>query len=409
MFTLFLFQLYRCHLKFATEEDLFDHKKLSHGIFEHQLNYESEKENHGTASDQQTDITHAVSHLSDGENSSEDGQVHDFRYTRYNSDQENSCISGDETVDVENASFKRETQETHIVNNPNDTDHHADGVDDKKLQRTFFNILPKHPSLASSSIKRRHPGPSFHDQRFVFLTAPNTDVTDHAQNMTENRASSPKSKRKRTVPVACRSEPKQSPMSDTSTDDSDLDVYDIHKHTLKDTPVGREDGDLLEKPTDETNEESKTENLVTSPVETSDNSPRVNGGLHDVHKYVKTEWSLGPFVSNSVASPDNATPHCDGPVATSGGENEKQCLYCNYKYVDFEDYSQHYTDRHVNNCTPDVKLDPAMASQLLGEPFVTKSNKIKDILPGKLISVNFSPFSSCAFKKECTDLKFHLI
>lgn len=381
----------RCSLKFATEEDLFDHKKLSHGIFEHQLNPETGKENHVAASGQRTDISHAVPHWSDGENNNEDSPMHAVQHTRYNADQEYDCVSEDERTGAEDASFKThihtgETHEPHKVNNTSDANYHTDITNDEKgqVQRTLFNILPKNRVLASS-IKRCHTESSLHDdpQRFVFLTAPDTDVPDHAQNVAGSLTSSPKSKRKRTVPVACRSVPTQSPMSDTSMEDSDLDEYDIHKHTLKETPVDKDDGDHIEKPANDTNNESNTEDPVPFPAETTDTSLPVNGRLLDAQKCLKTEWSLGPFVSNSVARSDNASPHSDGLVAPSAGESEKQCLYCDYKYVDFEDYSQHYTERHVNSSTGmlDMKQDPANSSQLLGEPFVTKSNKIKEILP----------------------------
>ena len=385
----------RCHLKFATEDDLFAHKKQTHSLLEHQMNPETGNGGEVAEYGHQTVPLHGI----DGENNSEDNPMHAIQHTRYNADQEHDCVSEDGTEDTNVKSHRHmgETLDPRDVSDTNDVNHHTDMTDNDtdQVQRTLFNILPVNRSHVSSS-KRCHTESALCDdpQRFVFLTAPDTDLPDHAQNFAGSHTNSPKSKRKRTVPVACRSVPMQSPMSDSSVEDSDLDMYDLHKHTMKDTSVVNDDSDHVEKPANDVNDKLNTEMPVALPAATTDSSPPVNGRLRvlDAQKYVKTEWSLGPFVSNFVAGSDNASPHSDGPAVPPAGETEKQCLYCDYKYVDFEDYSQHYTERHVNSSTGmlDAKQDPANSNQFLGEPFVTKSNKIKEILPGTLISLNVS-------------------
>ena len=410
----------RCHLKFVTEDDLFDHKKQTHSLTEHQMNTETGRDNEEAAYGRRTVPLDGI----DGENNSEDNPMHALQHTRYNADQEHDCVSEDERNGTEDTSVKThrhtgDTLDSRDVSDTSDVNRHTDMTDNDtdQVQRTLFNILPVNRGHVSSS-KRCHTESSVCDdpQRFVFLTAPDTDLPDHAQPLEGSHTNSPKSKRKRTVPVACRSVPMQSPMSDSSAEDSDLDMYDLHKHTMKDTSVVKDDNDHTEKPANDVNDKLNTEMPVESPAAATDSSLPVNGRLRvpDAQKYVKTEWSLGPFVSNFIAGSDNASPHSDGPAVPPAGENEKQCLYCDYKYVDFEDYSQHYTERHVNSSTGmlDAKHDPANPNQFLGEPFVTKSNKIKEILPGELISLNVSITTLWGLTrlcfKMCSSLKFPL-
>ena len=288
-------------------------------------------------------------------------------YTRSYSDQENGGISVAET---------REAHLEDIANSQDDIAYKEKSI----VQRTYFNILPKHQSIANSAKRYHHPDPlQGEKQRFVFQTESGMDLPQHDVLESNNRASSPKSKRKRTIPVACRSEPKQNPTSDTSSDDSDAELYDIHKSILKDNVQEIQDIALPEEPARATDNGSITENMALS--EAAVESMRVDRPLNEAPTHVKTEWSLGPFVSDSITSPGDASSHSDGPVMTPGGANEKQCLYCDYKYADFEEYSQHYTERHVNNS--ELKQDGS--PQLLGEPFSNRSDKIKEVLLGQFI------------------------
>ena len=361
------FELLRCRLKFATKEDLFDHTKLAHGILEQQLSHELRKESRVEASNYPTLTGQSHSCWIDGENSSEDGQMHKVRYTRCCADQEIGRIS------------EAEMSQTRLEDIANNSQNDIADQEKSTVQRTYFNILPKHQSIVNSA-KRHHDPLQVDSQRFVFQTESGTDLPQHDVSVSDNRASSPKSKRKRTIPVACRSAPKQNLTSDTSSDDSDGELYDIHKSILKDNVEEIQDIVLPEGPARATDNGSITENMASS--EAADESMRVDQAVHDAPQ-VNTEWSLAPFVGDSTRSPGNVSSLSDDPVATPGGDHEKLCLYCDYKYVDFEEYSQHYTDRHVNNS--ELTQDATGSPQLLGEPFSNRSNKIKEVLLGQFI------------------------
>ena len=214
---------------------------------------------------------------------------------------------------------------------------------------------------------------------------------------------SPKSKRKRTVPVACR-QMVDDVASDSSVDDSDIEFFTPNRTqpTALSTPAVSDDhwpADRSVTPTprcpsppDGQTDEAKqpvtvtdiTSQPVNPPLRTSQPvNPPVRTS-QPVNPPVRTSQPVNPPLRTSqpVNPPVRTSQPVNPPVPEASESVEKRCLSCDYRYVDLNDYSRHYTSAHLNSV--DVKTEPGdTAAHVFNESFVIKAGKIISHLPGE--------------------------